>query len=300
MAKPFIRLFSVVAISCITSIVSAQTPAPNFMPDGSHDLYVGLGVQLRPRYEGAGDTRTVALPVAQLQWSNGIFVAGTSLGIHLFDQTRYEFGPLVEVMGPRSPSGSKKLFGDIGVITSSGGNTTVAPDGTITVVLPGRPGTPPKNKLLGLDNIRTRLLYGGFFHFNFSDQIRLTNTLLYGAGNDADGLRWVSDLRYQIPSFAQHHHVSIAAGVSVVNQAYNQAFFGVTALESRRSGNRAYSASAGVKDIHADLHWNWALSSSWLLTSSINVTRLTGSAADSPLVERRSNASVSSAIAYRF
>lgn len=290
MAKSFSRLLFVFAISCFSSTLSAQTPAPNLMPDGSHDLYVGVGAELRPRYEGAGDTRVVALPVAQFQWSNGVFIAGTSLGLHLSDQTPYEFGPLVELMGPRNPSGTKKLFG--GVSTFSSGGPTLAPGGT--------PAVPPKNKLLGLDNIRTRLLYGGFFHFNFSDQIRLTNTLLYGAGNDADGLRWVSDLRYQIPSFAQHHHVSVAAGVSVVNQAYNQAFFGVTALEARRSGNRAYTASAGVKDIHADLHWNWALSPSWLLTSSINLTRLTGSAADSPLVERRSNASVSSAIAYRF
>lgn len=290
MAKPFIRLFPVVAISCFFSSVSAQTPAPNFMPDGSHDVYVGIGLELRPRYEGAEDTRTVALPVVQFQWSNGIFIAGTNLGIHLSDQARYEFGPLVELMGPRSASGTKKLFGGVSTLSSTG--TTLAPGGT--------PSIPPRNKLLGLDNIQTRLLYGGFFHFNFSDQIRLTNTLLYGAGNDADGLRWVSDLRYQIPSFAQHHHVSVAAGVSVVNQAYNQAFFGVTALEAFRSGNRAYTASAGVKDIHADLHWNWALSSSWLLTSSINVTRLTGSAAKSPLVERRSNASISNAIAYRF
>jgi hypothetical protein len=32
----------------------AQTPATNPMPDGSRDMYIGLGVQSAPRYEGAG------------------------------------------------------------------------------------------------------------------------------------------------------------------------------------------------------------------------------------------------------
>ena len=89
-------------------------------------------------------------------------------------------------------------------------------------------------------------------------------------------------------------------GLSAVNQAYNQAFFGVSQAESLRSFNRLYTTSSGVKDVHADVHWNWALSSSWLLTSSMNLTRLNGSAATSPLVERTSSVTVSSALAYRF
>jgi outer membrane protein len=117
-----------------------------------------------------------------------------------------------------------------------------------------------------------------------------------------------------------YHHVTIGVGTTVVNQAYNQAYFGITpssinfsfsvkntlnpeapiTTETARLGFRGYRATAGVKDMHADIFWTWNLSSSWLLTSHLNMTRLVGSAAESPLVDRRNNLTISSAIAYRF
>jgi outer membrane protein len=52
------KLLSLAAVSVLASgelaggQVQAQTPAANPMPDGSRDMYVGLGVQSAPRYEG--------------------------------------------------------------------------------------------------------------------------------------------------------------------------------------------------------------------------------------------------------
>ena len=264
------------------SAASAQTPAANLLPDGSHDLYIGLGAESRAIYPGARETRVTALPVLQMEWSNGAFIAGTSAGMHLSDQAQQEYGPLLMLEGRRSPDGASTAAVSI--------NNGIAPVGQVS----------SSNKLLGMEEINPRLLAGGFYHFVITDTLRLTNSLLYGAGNSHDGLRWNSDLRYHIAASAAHHVLSVSAGVTVVNQAYNQAYFGVTPAESLRSHNRAYTPSAGVKDVHADLHWNWALNPAWLLTSALNVTRLNGSAADSTLVERRSNLTVSSALAYRF
>lgn len=261
--------------------VMAQTPALNLMPDGSHDMYIGLGAESRPTYQGARETRVVALPVLQMEWSSGVFIAGASAGMHLSHQSHQEYGPMLLVEGRRSPYGTSTTAGSInnGVVQGS--------------QLSG-------NKLVGMDDINTRLLAGGFYNLALTDTWRLTNSLLYGAGNKHDGLRLNSDLRYHLSTFAPHHTVTVSAGLTLVNQAYNQAYFGVTPAESLRSNNRLYTPSGGVKDLHADVHWNWALSASWLLTSSLNLTRLNGSAADSPLVERTSSVTASSALAYRF
>jgi outer membrane scaffolding protein for murein synthesis (MipA/OmpV family) len=97
-----------------------------------------------------------------------------------------------------------------------------------------------------------------------------------------------------------HHTVSLSAGVTIANRNYNEAFFGVTAEQALRSGNAPYAAAGGLKDVHVGARWNWALSPSWMLTSNLQATRLLGSTKNSPLVERPTNLTVSTAIAYRF
>lgn len=280
--------FSALILFCLGSVnlASAQTPANNLMPDGSRDMYLGLGAVAQPRYEGSKDARVSALPVLQMQWSNGIFVAGMSAGMHLSEQTGQEFGPLLTVEGGRSLSGSSR------------GISCPRCDANPGIIGPVAPAT--TNKLAGMDDINPRVLLGGFYNVQVASKLRLTNNLMFGAGNQRQGLRWNSDLAYSLDDFAFHHKLTFSLGMSMVNQAYNQAFFGVSHAESLRSFNRLYTASAGLKDVHADVHWNWALSSSWLISSAINVSHLNGSAAASPLVEKANSVTVSSALAYRF
>lgn len=272
--------------AAFSSSVIAQTPAGNLMPDGSRDMYLGVGAASHPRYEGSNDTRVSALPVVQMQWSNGIFVAGMSAGMHLSEQPDHEFGPLLTIDAGRNVFGA--------------GHSVACPRCDAGEAINGTVNKVSVNKLDGMDDIQPRLLIGGFYNIPFSGKLRLTNNVVYGAGNQHQGLLWNSDLRYSLGDFSSHHHATISVGASIANQAYNQAYFGVTPAESLRSLNRRYAASAGVKDLHAELHWNWALSSSWLLTSALNVSRLNGSAATSPLVEKATSVTVSSALAYRF
>jgi outer membrane scaffolding protein for murein synthesis (MipA/OmpV family) len=88
--------------------------------------------------------------------------------------------------------------------------------------------------------------------------------------------------------------------VTFANRNYNMAFFGVKQGESVLSGNLPYDAAGGLKDVHLGARWNWSLSPSWLLTTNLEAVRLMGSARNSPLVERPTNLTVSTAIAYRF
>lgn len=352
-----------------------QTPTRNLMPDGSHDMYLGIGVLSRPVYEGAQKSRRAAAPVLQIQWSNGAFLAGMSAGWHLSQRPSIEYGPLISFEPGRSSSGIANSIdtpntamdtfisfneanrvggttlnaGDIATVTtvandtftftvkdsaglgtasavivtvntvsgtvsdaiSTSNNTNTSNDNTSSNVTDTsltiksnvkiqRIGANKNNRLLGMHNIPARGLFGGFYNVQLSQNLSLANSILYGAGERRDGARLTSDLRYSMKNFAPHHTIGIGVGVNVVNQAYAMTYFGVSAKDALFSGNRPYTPAAGIKDIHVNVHWNWNLSASWLLTSKLNVSNLVGSAGDSPLVERRSNFAVSTAIAYRF
>jgi MipA family protein len=280
------------ALALLTGCAAAQaqTPAINPMPDGSRNMYVGLGVQAGPRYEGADSHRTRAVPVLQVEWSNGIFISGMSAGMHLSGSPSVEYGPLLALQPRRSESG----LGSNAVGASDGGMLGYA--GGPSAIVAAKPANP----LTGMDPVATRLLAGGFFNYYLAPQWRLTSSALWGAGNDRHGA--IADLGIQrlALDIAPHHTLSLQGGVSLVNRDYNQAFFGVTVPEAVHSGNRTYSPGGGVKDVHAAARWNWALAPSWMLTTSLQAERLLGSAADSPLAKRPTNVTVSTAFAYRF
>lgn len=274
------------AVAC--TAVGAQTPANNPMPDGSRDLYVGLGAVAEPAYKGGDERRVRALPLVQLEWSNGVFISGMSAGMHLSQQPSLEYGPLLALQPKRTENGTGP---------SSGG---------VTPAIPGmvHPSTTrsaaPADGLAGMDDIQARLQGGVFFNYYVTPKVRLTNSLLYGAGKWHDGLVWNLGLQHTAADITSHHRLTFGAGVTLVNNSYNTSFFGVSANESVNSGHPVYSAGSGVQDVYVGAGWNWALTPGWILASGARVTRLQGDARESPLVQRSTNVSIFSGLAYRF
>jgi outer membrane scaffolding protein for murein synthesis (MipA/OmpV family) len=268
-------------------MAGAQTPAVNPMPDGSRDMYVGLGVQSAPRYEGTGSRKVSALPVLQVEWSNGVFISGMSAGMHLSNSPTVEYGPLLAVKPGRDNSGNGNEIGNL--------NSFVAP-----APIPGEKFRTMPGGLAGMDEIGARLQAGGFYNIYLSPQWRLTSSLLFGAARQHDGARLDLDVQRLAVAAGERHRVSLAAGLGIVNRRYNETYFGVTEAEAIRSRFAAYAPGGGLQDLHLGARWNWALTPSWMLTSSLQAKRLLGDASHSPLVERSTNLTVSSAVAYRF
>ena len=281
------------ALAGACSAAAAQTPANNPMPDGSRDMYVGLGVVTAPAYEGSGQRRVRALPVLQAAFSNGLFISGLSAGIHLSNQPSVEFGPLLAIHPRRSESG---LSGDVGMVVNGSDLTLAPPDVTSPLKTQAGDG----HRLMGMDVQRARLQAGGFFNYYLTPHVRLTNSVLYGSGNEGNGAVWRVGLQHFSSNIAPNHFVSVGVGMTLANRSHNQAYFGVTESESVRGVNPEYAASGGLKDVHLNARWNWAFSPSWLVTTGVQASRLRGSAADSPLTERPTNLTVSTALAYRF
>jgi MipA family protein len=296
------RHFLFLALAGACGTVAAQTPATNPMPDGSRDMYIGIGVQSVPRYDGAQDNRTLPLPVIQVQWSNGIFVSGTALGWHLSQSPSMEFGPMLSMSPRRDEDGVSLGLGSVGEGSGSRvGITSIRPNGGIVPEKPGEAEATDSNRLRAMDVIKRRALAGAFFNYYLTPRLRLTNLLTYGSGKDRNGARLHTALQYMMEDVVPHHTVVLSAGVSLVNRAYNATWFGITKEEADRAGTRIYyEPGGGVQELRAGVRWNWALSPNWMLTSGATVNRLAGDAKDSPLVERATNYSVSTALAYRF
>lgn len=275
------------ALAAACSVSNAQTPATNPMPDGSRDMFVGLGVVSAPRYVGAEARKQRALPVFQVQFSNGVFVSGMSAGMHLSSRPSVEFGPLLAVQPRRTSAGTDGGVGD-------------AADNMSLTPLSGVRKAGRRDPLSGMETIHARLQYGAFLNYYVTPQWRATSSLLWGAGNARNGGKLELGVQRVAAAIGPHHRLSLAAGVTVVNRSYQQAFFGVTEADSVSSVNAAYTPGGGLSDASVAARWNWALTPSWLLTSSVKATQLLGSANNSPLVERPTNLTVSTAIAYRF
>lgn len=286
------KLFVAALLTTCAATAAAEAPSTNPMPDGSRDMYLGLGLASTPRYDGAAASRRQALPVVQIQWSNGVFLSGMSAGLHLSDRPDLEWGPLLALQPGRTASGNAAI---VGGTTGSDGN-----NGIVGAPLVQLPAAPSANRLAGIGDIGARLQAGGFVNAYLSPAWRLAGNLLGGAGRDRDGVIAGIDLQRLALPLATHHTLSLSLGAAWVNGNYNRSYFGVTPAEAVRSGNRPYAPAGGLKEVRASARWNWALGPSWLLTSSVRLTRLEGDAGASPLVERRIVRSVSSALAYRF
>jgi len=278
--------FAALVCAAVSSAACAQTPATNPMPDGSRDMYVGLGLASGARYQGAADTERSALPVLQVQLSNGLFVSGMRAGVHLGRSPQVEFGPLLEWQARRDAAGEGDELGGVGDMRFS------------LVAMPLAAYS--DNRLAGMPVIHGRLQGGGFLNYYLTPDWRLTSSLLYGAGNARDGMKLELGVQRLALALGPHHRLAVDAGVSFGNRRYNSAFFGVGEDDSLLSGLPVFDAGGGLKDARIGVRWNWAWSPSWMLTSSVQATRLLGSARLSPLVERPTNLTVSTAIAYRF
>jgi len=282
MNKPFL-----IALCAACGPTWAQTPATNPMPDGSRDMYVGLGVQSGPRWDGAAQRRVAALPVLQVQWSNGLFISGLSAGLHLSDDPTFEYGPLLAVQPGRDDTGDGQGADGVGV-------SLLGP-----VPEPLRMNVHAK-RLEGMDRIGTRLQGGAFVNYYPAPQWRITGSVLAGGGNDHDGARLDLGVQRLALALGTQHHVALSAGLGIANRKLNATWFGVTPEQAARSRFPEYTPGGGLQDARVGVRWNWAWSPAWMLTSNLEVKRLLGSAAASPLVERPTNVTVSTGIAYRF
>lgn len=240
----------------------AQTPYNAMMPDGSRDTYVGFALVSRPTVDdNTGSRETVLFPLLQVRWSNGIFVSGLdTVGMHLSDTPGVEYGPVLH-----------RQFG-----RSAGSNP----------------------RLAGSDEINDSHNVGGFFNYDLWQNFRFISEVI--ATTDAPGTLLDVGVQKKMPSFAAHHTVSLSAGATFSDSAYALHHYGVRPNSTTGNAVQSYAPTGGLLNLHAGLLWNWALSASWLVSTSVSTTHYAPIVADSPMTSNRSTVSIGSGLLYRF
>ncbi|TGS14412.1 MipA/OmpV family protein [Mesorhizobium sp. M2E.F.Ca.ET.209.01.1.1] len=99
-----------------------------------------------------------------------------------------------------------------------------------------------------------------------------------------------------------YNNFLFAAGASATfaDDKYMQTYFGVTALQSARSGLSRYEAGAGLKRFDIEASVTYMATENWLVRGQVGVGFLTGDAKNSPITRKDTQPSGMLLVGYRF
>lgn len=254
------------ALLMITTVVAAN----DGMPPGREGLHgsIGLGVGVRPAYEGASEKKTQLVPNLNLIYGDTYFLTGMTAGANLFKQQttqgiRIDAGPLLAMRRGRDE-------GDYA-------------------------------ELRGLGDIDRGLDVGGFIRLR-KDGWQARADVRKDVSNGDGGTTLNLSAGYGMPVT---RNLRLRANLDTVwaSAAYMNTFYGIDATQSANSGIAQYTADAGFKQVGVSLMADYAINREWGGFASLRHTRLIGDAADSPIVATlgsRNQVTASVGIKYRF
>lgn len=94
--------------------------------------------------------------------------------------------------------------------------------------------------------------------------------------------------------------LSLGTRASFGDGKYTQTYYGVTDQQSASSGFAAYRPKSGLYAVHTDLTWEHRFDATWSLVTVAGVTSLSGDAAKSPIVKRKTAPSGGVYVSYTY
>lgn len=152
-----------------------------------------------------------------------------------------------------------------------------------------RPGLPPVRPTL-----RARLTLGRPLAPGLGGSLNVTQDIL---GRD-QGATLGADLGYSRMVGAATQW-GLGLGLTAADARYMQSHFGLTAEQALHSGWAPHTPGAGLRDVHLSTGLTTALTPTWLAYVQVNVTRLVGPAAASPLVRSALGTELAFGVAWR-
>jgi outer membrane protein len=271
MQKP--RTFSVRFIAPSVALMSMAVapfamaqPAP--MEDGAWHGNVGMALMSQPKYLGSSETRMGPMPTFSLtngRWQLGALPgAGVPLGV---SYTVLQDGPW--------------RFG-VGVGTSMG-KPRSANDGS---------------QQSNLGEIRQSTL-GSVSGSYTEGAITASASIIGDIGGSQQGTRALLDVMVKTKPM-NRWTFSAGPGITLMDSQYAQAYYGVSSAQSASSGYATYQASAGINALRIGAGADYELTREWRLGAKLNVSKLQGDAANSPITEKGTQTSYGLFANYRF
>lgn len=247
-------------MTCVTTQVFAQTI--------DDEKYIGLGLRVRPAYEGADSQRVDPIPYVRLY------------GEHLFARTTQ--GMLEG--GWRTNPYDAWTFG----VQAAYEEGRVTNESAFLKV----------NRLEDIDAGASLGLHAEA-DWNIGE-MPLNMVVRYRQNVDTNqGAQ--ADLRVTAGIFSRWRiQAALYAQLTWADSKSTQRYFGITSQQSAVTGLPALTAGSGLRSAQWGVLGAINLSNHWLLPWGASMQRLQGDAADSPLTQERTSWSANAGIAYRF
>ena len=233
-------------------------------------LTLGGGVDVGPRYSGSDKTRVSAAQVVDYSMENGFFI-GTPCGIGYGNN----IGNLDYSAALSYRTGRK----DKDVSSDSIGTGS--------------------DELRGMGEIKGSAIVVPGLEYKVTDwlHLQLQAEVPVSERDNGEAVHFgISSPFYTSPK----NEVALALTGSWGSDKYMQTYYGVNAAQSAASGFARHDAGAGIYAWSMNLDWTHKLTSRWSVLASAGVTQLTGDAADSPIVQRKTSPTGSLKVTYSF
>jgi outer membrane scaffolding protein for murein synthesis (MipA/OmpV family) len=231
------------------------------------DVTLGGGTQVKPSYEGSDRYGVSPVPLVNIVWNDMISLSTDGLSIYWDHGDLTLGGGLVYNGGRRDGNGSSLLYDS-------------------------------DSRLHGLGNIDAAMGLKAFATYDIK-QFELATSVTKLTGTNNYGVLADVDLSASLEVTKQlilKPHI----GATWADQDYMQTYFGVTSAQSMRSRFQRFNAEAGIKDVVAGLNTSYFFNRNWFVTTNIDLTRLVGDAARSPVSFSDCQTVVTAMIGYHF
>jgi outer membrane scaffolding protein for murein synthesis (MipA/OmpV family) len=272
-----IRIVLALLFTLLAGQAGAQTPSPlaywqysvgellsaaEERPPGTNwDVTVGGGAMGVPRFEGARHYRGEPSLIVDIRYRDIAFASdGEGVGVNLLHGKNYRAGVAVGYDLGRDQHDDPRLKGL--------GNIDPAPEGKL-------------------------------FAEYFLLPVVISVTLHQAVGGH-DGLLGDIGAYIPLPFFDQTLIVFTGPTLTVANGEYMRSYFGVSAQQAAATAFPRYSPHGGFKSTGWGVTAVYRLTDNWLIESDLAFERLLADAADSPIVQTRSQFSLGLNLGYHF
>jgi outer membrane scaffolding protein for murein synthesis (MipA/OmpV family) len=226
----------------------------------------GIGLAYVPEYAGADKSRVLPLPFLEKTYANGVFLS-TQRGVGYETKAGdFKLSAALSYGGVREDH-KKNYFSGSDALRGMG-----KIEGAAQAVL----GVGYQLGSVGLDFTSRQNLN----HRENGNTYSLSaNMPLYSDSTD---------------------QIGFGMSATYGDRKHMQTYYGVTAIQSKQSGYRQYTAKAGFENVTAGVNWNHVLDANWSVHTGLGVNHLTSDAADSPLTKRKTTPMVMTALIYKF
>ncbi|MCE5336875.1 MAG: MipA/OmpV family protein [Desulfobacteraceae bacterium] len=235
------------------------------------DVKLGGGLRVGPRYEGSSNYSVSPVPYLHVSWRDTVSLGIGGLNVNVLRDRDYVLGAGLTYHPGRDEKGNSffgtDLFGS-------------------------------DDRLKGLGDIDAAVgarLFGSYI----LGPVTFRGSLTKYMGSQNDGV--LIDLGMAAP-FHLANNIILSPGVRTTwaSNSYMDTFFGVTPLQSSRSGFPAFDADSGIKDVTAGLNAMYLLDRHWFVAADASIKQLMNDADRSPITEAGLSSTVGTVVGYHF